>query len=93
MGMQKLVSVALDVPINQLFDYVCEDQDIKVGCRVKVPFGRSTRTGIIVEAKKSNTNRSAYKIKNIHKILDETSVLSTEMIETCKWAALYYTTL
>ena len=88
--MQKLISVALDVPINQLFDYICENQDIEVGCRVKVPFGRSTRTGIIVQVKKSHTNQSAYKIKKIYKILDETSVLSTEMMETCKWAALYY---
>ena len=61
MGMQKLVSVALDVPINQLFDYVCEDQDIIVGCRVKVPFGRSTRTGIIVEAKKYHANQALTK--------------------------------
>ena len=88
--MQKLISVALDVPINQLFDYICESKDIKVGCRVKVPFGKSTRTGIIVEAKKFNTETSAYKIKNIHKILDETRVLSTEIMQTCKWASLYY---
>ena len=52
LGMQKLISVALDVPINQLFDYIVENQNIKIGCRVKVPFGSSTRTGIIVETKK-----------------------------------------
>ena len=88
--MQKLISVALDVPINQLFDYIVERQDIKIGCRVKVPFGSSTRTGIIVETKKLNAGQTAYKIKNIHKVLDESRVLSTEMMETCKWAATYY---
>ena len=88
--MQKLISVALDVPINQLFDYIVENQDIKIGCRVKVPFGSSTRTGIIVETKKLNAGQTAYKIKNIHKVLDESRVLSTEMMETCKWAATYY---
>jgi primosomal protein N' len=36
---------------------LCEDQDIKIGCRVKVPFGSSTRTGIIVETKKSNAGQ------------------------------------
>ena len=88
--MQKLISVALDVPINQLFDYISENQNIKVGCRVKVPFGRSTRIGIIVAVKKFNAQQSAYKIKNIYEILDEIRVLSTEMMQTCKWAALYY---
>ncbi len=88
--MQKIISVALDVPINQLFDYIVENQDIKVGCRVKVPFGSSTRTGIIVETKKLYTEQTAYKIKNIHKVLDESRVLSVEMMETCKWAATYY---
>jgi primosomal protein N' (replication factor Y) len=90
MGMQKLISVALDVPINQLFDYIVENQDVKIGCRVKVPFGSSTRTGIIVETKKLNTGQTAYKIKKIYKVLDESRVLSTEMMETCKWAATYY---
>tara|TARA_Y100000992_G_scaffold298703_1_gene264307 strand:- start:822 stop:2795 length:1974 start_codon:yes stop_codon:yes gene_type:complete len=90
LGMQKIISVALDVPINQLFDYIVENQDIKVGCRVKVPFGSSTRTGIIVETKKLYTEQTAYKIKNIHKVLDESRVLSVEMMETCKWAATYY---
>ena len=52
--MQKLISVALDVPINQLFDYISEDKNIRVGCRVKVPFGRTTRTGIILAVKKFN---------------------------------------
>ena len=88
--MQKLISVALDVPINQLFDYIVENQDIKIGCRVNVPFGSSTRTGIIVETKKLNAGQTAYKIKNIHKVLDKSRVLSTEMMETCKWAATYY---
>ena len=88
--MQKLISVALDVPINQLFDYTAENQVIKIGCRVRVPFGSSTRTGIIVETKKFNTGQNAYKIKNIHKILDESRILSIEMMETCKWAAIYY---
>lgn len=88
--MQKLISVALDVPINQLFDYISENQSIKVGCRVKVPFGRSNRIGIIVAVKKFDTKQSDYKIKNIHELLDETRILSTEMMQTCKWAALYY---
>ena len=47
--MHKFVSVALDVPIYKLFDYKCTFDNAKVGARVKVPFGRSTRVGIIVK--------------------------------------------
>ena len=88
--MQKLISVALDVPINHLFDYITENQDIKVGYRVEVPFGRSKRIGIVLEVQSFKMQESAYKIKKIYKIIDETPLLSMEIIKTCKWASAYY---
>ena len=88
--MQKLISVALDVPINHMFDYITENQDIKVGYRVEVPFGRSKRIGIVLEVQSFKMQESAYKIKKICKIIDETPLLSMEIIKTCKWAAAYY---
>jgi primosomal protein N' (replication factor Y) len=88
--MQKLISVALDVPINHMFDYITENQDIKVGCRVEVPFGRSKRIGIVLEVQSFKMQESAYKIKKIYKIIDDTPLLSMEIIKTCKWASAYY---
>ena len=88
--MQKLISVALDVPINHLFDYITENQGIKVGYRVEVPFGRSKRIGIVIEVESFKIQESAYKIKEIYKVIDKTPLLSMEIIKTCRWAASYY---
>ena len=76
--MQKLLSVALDVPLNKLFDYHCDDNKAMVGSRVKVPFGASTRIGLIVEIKDSGRRKNNYKIKNIYEVLDEKPILSNE---------------
>ncbi len=88
--MQKIISVALDVPINKLFDYYCDNQKAKVGARVKVPFGRSTRIGIILEIDHIDNKKSEYKLKDIYQLLDTEPILSSEQLKTSKWAALYY---
>lgn len=88
--MHKFVSVALDVPINKLFDYKCPFDNARVGARVKVPFGRSTRVGIIVKILQNIDNSGSYKIKEIYDLLDDTPVLTPELLKTSKWAAKYY---
>ena len=88
--MHKFVSVALDVPIYKLFDYKCTFYNAKVGARVKVPFGRSTRVGIIVKIFLSIDNSSSYKIKGIYDLLDDIPVLTPELLKTSKWTAKYY---
>jgi len=88
--MQKLISVALDVPLNILFDYYCDDDKAVVGSRVKVPFGASTRIGLIVEINDIGGKKNNYKIKNIYKLIDEIPILSNELLKTSKWAATYY---
>jgi len=88
--MQKIISVALDVPINKLFDYYCDNNNAKTGSRVKVPFGNSTRIGLIVEISENLTKKSEYEVKGIYELLDEIPILSTELLKTSKWAATYY---
>ncbi len=88
--MQKLISVALDLPISKLFDYYSNNSNARVGSRVKVPFGASTRIGLIVEINKLETKKDTYKVKSIHELLDEIPILSSELLKTSKWAAAYY---
>ena len=88
--MHKFVSVALDVPINKLFDYICTFDDAKVGARVKVPFGRSSRVGIIVKIFQSIDKGGSYKIKEVYDLLDDVPILTTELLKTSKWTAKYY---
>jgi primosomal protein N' (replication factor Y) len=88
--MHKFISVALDVPIYKLFDYKCAFDNAKVGARVKVPFGRSTRVGIIVKIFLNIDNSNSYKIKEIYDLLDDIPVLTPELLKTSKWTAKYY---
>jgi len=45
-----VLRVALDLPLHRLFDYVAESATpADVGLRVRVPFGRGERLGVIVE--------------------------------------------
>ena len=46
---QKILKVALDVPVNKLFDYISNDSKIKIGQYVKVPFGKRSLIGICCE--------------------------------------------
>ena len=45
-----IVRVALDLPLPRLFDYLALDSiESDIGRRVTVPFGKGSRTGVIVE--------------------------------------------
>ncbi|CUS92414.1 hypothetical protein JGI14_105910 [Candidatus Kryptonium thompsonii] len=68
------VNVALPVPVNKLFTYIVPEElkdDIAVGKRVIVPFGKQELTGIIVEV----SNQSGWhKLKEIKDVLDPAPV-------------------
>ena len=84
------VNVALPVPVNKLFTYIVPDElkeDIQVGKRVIVPFGKQELTGIIVDV----TNQSGWhNLKEIKDVLDPKPVISDEMLKLTKWIADYY---
>ena len=44
---QKILKVAIDVPINQLFDYLPNDELFSIGQYVTIPFGRRKMIGVI----------------------------------------------
>ena len=44
---QKILKVAIDVPINQLFDYLPNDEPFSIGQYVTIPFGRRKMIGVI----------------------------------------------
>ncbi len=86
------VNVALPVPVNKLFTYIVPDElkeDVQVGKRVIVPFGKQEMTGIIVDI----TNQSGWhKLKEIKDVLDPKPIISDEMLKLTKWVADYYLT-
>ena len=88
-----ILKVALPTPLQQIFDYRWQKKSVgitpSVGARVKVPFGRSTRIGVIVEVcQKSEV--SAQRLKNVLEILDPGPLLDSEHLRILNWASDYY---
>src|SRR5688572_3120318 len=87
----KLVRVAVPVPLADAFDYFAPAGAAlpQVGCRVRVPFGRGERIGLVVEHP-STTGVAAAKLKTVGAVLDATPVLHGELLASLRWAAEYY---
>ena len=88
-----ILSVAVPIPLNRLFDYLppdnCTLEHLKPGVRVQVPFGKNTKTGILL-ALKPDSKIDTSKLKKAASILDSTPLLSTKDLELLYWAQTYY---
>lgn len=76
---------------DRVFDYIIPENiqdNIQVGCRVLVPFGRASkkRQGVVV----SLHNNKSGKLKEINKLLDTSPVVTQEMLETAKFMKEHY---
>jgi primosomal protein N' (replication factor Y) len=86
-----LVSVAVPVPLAEPFDYVAPlgGPAPAPGSRVRVPFGRGERIGIVVDHP-ATSPLSASKLKAIGAVLDPVPAIGAELMRTLRWAADYY---
>jgi len=86
---KSIVKVALDVPLNRLFDYLSDNSEIRIGQRVLVPFGRRNQIGIVL----SQSDSSDYPIENLKSVkqvfIDETP-LDAELLKLIRFSADYY---
>ena len=85
---QKILKIALDVPVNKFFDYISNDENIKIGQYVKVPFGKRTLIGIYCEI----ANESivpADKLKSIISIESEI-IFDASMLKLLYFVSDYY---
>lgn len=83
-----IVRVALDVPLDRLFDYV-NSQSAGVGDRVVVPFGRKHCVGVVVEVADTATV-SAERLRSVERVLRDCAPLPPDWIEFCRFTADYY---
>ncbi|HWP83487.1 MAG TPA: primosomal protein N' [Bacteroidota bacterium] len=82
--------IALPVPLDQTFTYLVPPDlhaAAKPGCRVLVPFGRTSLTGVIVSLSDRSTVPG---IKPIRDVLDRKPTFSAEMLSLTHWIAEYY---
>ena len=86
-----LVRVAVPVPLADAFDYLVPAGTPMPapGCRVRVPFGRGERIGIVVE-QPNETLLDPSKLKALREVLDSAPAIGTELLQTLRWAADYY---
>ena len=85
-----IIRVALDVPVNTLFDYIAPSatsQDI--GVRVQVPFGRRMVIGVIVEVT-TDSSFSMEKLKSAKYIFNDIPPLPKGLLDLFKFCSEYY---
>ncbi|ABE50935.1 primosomal protein N' [Methylobacillus flagellatus] len=83
-----ILKVALDVPLDGVFDYLSE-APVQIGQRVVVPFGPRRQVGIVVDLADASDVAPA-KLKSIIQYFDQEPVLDGEFFSLLKFCADYY---
>nr|VFJ96425.1 MAG: replication restart DNA helicase PriA [Candidatus Kentron sp. LFY] len=89
--------VAVPSPLRRLFDYLPPENisgrdapdALLPGMRVRVPFGRTTRIGLVVETTK-HSDIAPDRLKPVSEILDSSPLLPPDTIALLHWASNYY---
>ncbi len=88
-----VLQVAVAVPLRKVFDYLppsdCAIESILPGVRVRVPFGRSRKVGVVIGINESS-DVPADKLKPVYEVLDTQVCLDEEQLKLLRWAADYY---
>ena len=87
-----ILRVAVPTPLPRLFDYLppVRAQDrIQPGARVRVPFGRRSVTGVVVETA-ATSELPRERLKPASALLDPQGLLPGDSLDLLRWAADYY---
>ena len=85
-----VLRVALDLPLHRLFDYSAVlASTVDIGLRVRVPFGRGEKIGIIVDVVDSSDWPLA-QLKPAGDILRDLPSLPPDFFALCEFASSYY---
>lgn len=86
---KNILKVALDVPLDRLFDYLDGGFSVQVGQRVVVPFGRRNVVGVVIE-KSDSSEFAPEKLKTIIQVFDDELPIDTSTFSLLKFCADYY---
>ncbi len=86
-----ILKVAIDAPLRHLFDYLphFNQPPPAPGCRVRVPFGRRGRVGLVV-AHADHAEVPDAQLRHIHEAIDDEPLLGAPLLELLRRAADYY---
>ncbi|MCK5817871.1 MAG: primosomal protein N' [Psychromonas sp.] len=92
--------IALAVPLHKQFDYYVDShllaESLKhspkalVGCRVRVPFGRKRQVIGVIYSVDPKIDYPIEKIKKITQLIDQKSLLSSNLWALLNWSSKYY---
>ncbi|GAA5785911.1 primosomal protein N' [Chitiniphilus shinanonensis] len=86
---ERFATVALDVPLPRVFDYRLPDtQQVAVGQRVIVPFGRQVLSGVVLAL-----GETAPDVATVRDVLDvpaDMPALPDDVLDLCRFCADYY---
>jgi len=90
---QTILRVAVPAPLHRLFDYLSpigvDARAVAPGVRVRVPFGRGERCGVVMQVV-AGSRQEPGRLKRVAQILDTESLLSSSDLTLISWAAGYY---
>lgn len=84
-----ILKIALDVPLDRLFDYLSAGLTAKIGQRVLVPFGRRSQIGIVVGVADSS-EFAIEKLKPVTQVFGDELPIDAETLSLIKFSADYY---
>ena len=89
----QIVRVALDVPLHRFFDYLAPADETltpaDVGLRVRVPFGRQAKIGVLVELP-AQSDFAPEQLKSVEVVLRDLPPLPPDWFRLCEFCAGYY---
>lgn len=88
--MPQIAKVIVEIALNREFDYCVPDtlsHQIRLGSRVRVPFGHSTARGYVVGFSEHSTRHD---LKTIDSVIGTRPLLNKTMLKLARWMADYY---
>jgi len=89
--MPPILQVALDTPLDRLFDYRLPDglETVLQGSLVEVPFGRTHQVGVAL-GQSTDSAIDSGKLRDLIRVLDDRPALSAETLRLAQFCADYY---
>ncbi|MEZ5564250.1 MAG: primosomal protein N' [Gammaproteobacteria bacterium] len=91
-----ILEVAVAAPLMALFDYLppadwpaVGPSDLCPGMRVRVPFGRGKRVGVIISVK-ARSELPIDRLRCVQAVIDLEPVLPADLLRLLAWASAYY---
>lgn len=85
-----IIRVALDIPVNTLFDYLAQDITAgDIGVRVCVPFGKKQVIGVIMEVS-THSLVSSPKLRHATHIFRDIPPLPASLLDLFRFCSAYY---